>query len=246
MLGEATLTTLLQRVAGAGISRDGWRLYPAHVRLMVERNRGRTTGVVIEMPPGPRHVRWISDDSPDDLGPRAHTESRLLSFPWLVLLIVFVGGELSGFQQAFYRRAPLRSLDDELCLTNLLNVAEGYGQESWICLVNLRRRLARLTWDERIRAVVDHVWQAAYTRSSEVHEGNSAWQRARAIDERFASPATWEEATRKDPYFALEVAWPRSAKPVGDALAGMLDAASPWRPIERAEQLVTLLQRSEA
>jgi len=215
------------------------------VRLMVERRAGEITGVVVEMAPGPRQVRWITDNSRSPLGEQAHYEERHLSFPWIVLVIVFVGGELSNLQQAFYRTAPIESLSDELCYTNLLNVAKGHGQDSWVCLVNLGRHLAPLTWEQRIRAVTDHFWQAAFNRSSEVHEGNSFWGEMRRLDRRLASPAAWEAATRRDPYFALGVPWKRTGYTLGATLERMLEMVAPWRPIERVEHLVTLMQQAE-
>ncbi|HYC24111.1 MAG TPA: hypothetical protein VEI94_15495, partial [Candidatus Bathyarchaeia archaeon] len=216
-----------------------------HVRLMVERGGGQTVGLVIEMPPGPRRVSWIADDSPAPYGPGARYEQRRLSFPWVVLVLVLVDGELSGLQQAFFRNAPIGSLDDELYYTNLLNVAAGYGQESWVCLVKLRGELGELGWDERTRAVIDHFWQASNTRSSEEHEGHSFWSKGRAVDRRFASAAAWEAATLADPYFALSVRWRRAPSRLGATLARMLERAAPRRPIERVEQLVTLIQQDE-
>jgi hypothetical protein len=244
-LGATTVAVLLERAAAAGVEPDRWRLHPRHVRLMAERAGGCVTGVVIEMPPGPREVGWIADDSPAPYGPAARYEPRRLSFPWTVLIAVFAGGELSGQQQAFYRTAPLTSLDDELYFTNLLNVARGYGQESWVCLANLVQPLGALTWDERIATVIAHVWQAQYNRSSEVHEANSYYGTTRDLDPRLASAAAWEAATRAEPYFALEVKWRRAPHTLGETLARMLDAVAPRRPIERVEQLVTLMQRAE-
>jgi hypothetical protein len=241
-LGTLPVRELLARAGAGGDERGRWRLHPPLVRLMAERARGHVVGVVIEMAPGPRHVRWVADGSPG-YGPHSRFETRQLSFPWVVLVVVFVGGELSGHHQAFYRTQPIRSLDDPLCLTNLLNVAAAYRQESWLCLAGLGRSLARLDWDARVHAVVDHVWQAAFTRSAEAHEGNSAWGTHRDLDPRLASPAAWEAATREDPYFTLGVRWPRAPRTLAATLVGMLDDVAPARPIERVEHLVTLMQQ---
>ncbi len=232
------LAEVVRRAVHAGDAPGSWHLHPHQVRLMATRGGGRVTGVVIEMPPGPRLVRWMDDEGGE--------VDRRLAFPWVVLLVVFADGELSGMQQAFYRNAPLCSPDDELCLTNLLNVARGYDQESWICLVNLRRRLARLGWEERVRSVTAHFWQAAFNRSADLAEGNSYWEPARAVDKRVASAEAWEAATAANPYFPLEVRWRRASRPLRSMLEAMLEHVAPWRPIERVEQLVTLMQRDEA
>jgi hypothetical protein len=214
---------------------------------MVEREGGRVVGVVVEMPPEARCVKWIADSSPEDYGPDARYESRRLSFPWVVLVVVFAAGELSGQQQAFFRTAPLASLDDELgftCLLNCANAPAYGGQESWVCLANLTRRLGRLPWPERVKTVTAHFWQAAFNRSSEVHEGNSHWADAGTLDPRLASAATWEAATHDDPYFTLGIRWRRAPHTLGATLARMLDHVAPWRPVERVDQLVTLMQQA--
>ena len=117
----------------------------------------------------------------------------------MVLVIVFVNGQLSNLQQAFYRTKAIDSLDDELQFTNLLNVAQGYDQESWVCLVNLGHCLGEMSWEERILTVTEHFWRAAFNRSSEEHEENSFWESLRGLDERLETPEKWQAATRSDP-----------------------------------------------
>jgi hypothetical protein len=245
-MGGTPVHVLLDRVAATGRPYTDWRLNPPHVRLMVERDGGRLVGTVIEMPPGPRVVKWIADGSDEEYGPDARYETRQLSFPWVVLVIVFANGELSGMQQAFFRNTPLASVDDPLAFTCLLNCADAPaygGQESWVCLANLTRRLGRLSWTARVKTVTDHFWHAAFNRSSEVHEGNSYWHAAGSLDRRLASAEAWEAATRDDPYFALTIPWRRAPRPLGATLAGMLEKLAPWHPVERVEQLVTLMQQ---
>jgi hypothetical protein len=241
---ELPVGELIGRIDALGPPRSRWRLLPRQVRLQVERHGGRTVGLVLEMPPGPRQVRWLPDDSDDPLGDHGRFETPCLSFPWVVVVLVLEDGELCGLQQAFYRTSELRSLDDPLHFTNLLNVAAGYGLESWLCLANLRKRLRTLPLDERLRRITDHFWGAAFTRSAEVHEGNSHWGTRRGIDPRLESVDRWEQATRADPYFTLHVAWPAAPATLGATLEGMLERAAPWRPLESAAQVATLMQRT--
>lgn len=243
-LGSMPLRDLWRAGNGACDARH-WPLYPRQVRLMVERGSRPATGVVIEMPPGPRQVRWIREDSHDPFGPDCEYREYRLSFPWVVLVIVFVNGRLSNLQQAFYRTGPIESLDDDLRFTNLLNVAQGYDQESWVCLVNLHDSLGGMDWERRIRIVTEHFWRAAFNRSAEEHEGNSFWGNLRGLDPRLETPEAWEAATLADPYFTLHVDWPSAPQSLRGTLEHMLDRAAPTRSIERVEQLVTLIQRAE-
>ena len=245
-MGSTPVRHLLDRVVATGSGPATWRIHPPNVRLMAERAGGTVVGVVVEMPPGPRMVKWIADDSPDAFGTDARYCQRRLSFPWVVLFLVFRDGMLTGMQQAFFRSAPIESLDDHLSFTCLLNCAQApayENQESWVCLVALNNRsLRRLSWAARMKAITDHFWHAAFNRSAEMHEGNSYWESAGSIDARLASADAWEEATRTDPYFALQVRWRRASRTVGATLEYMLDRVAPWQPVERLEQLVTLMQ----
>ncbi len=245
-MGVTPVRMLLDAVAAAGQPPETWRIVPLHVRLMVARAGGDVTGVVLETPPGPRVVRWITDDSPRDYGPGTRYETRRLSFPWVVLIVVFAGGELTGIQQAFFRTAPIAALDDELYLTCLPNCARAPAykdQESWVCLANLMRPLEQLSWDERLKAVTDHMFYGAFNRSSEVHEGNSYWGTASDIDPRLKTVEAWEAATAESPYFTLEVPWRRAPQPVAVTLTRMLDAVVPWHAVEHVDHLVTLMQQ---
>ncbi len=246
MMGSTPVRHLLDRVVATGSGPATWRVHPPNVRLMAERAGGTVLGAVIEMPPGPRVVRWIADDSPDAFGAEARYRQRRLSFPWVVLFLVLRDGMLTGMQQAFFRSTPIESLDDHLSFTCLLNCAQAPAyedQESWVCLVALSNRsLRRLSSSARLKAVTDHFWHAAFNRSAEMHEGNSYWESAASIDARLASADAWEEATCADPYFALQVHWRRASRTVGGTLEYMLDRVAPWHPVERVEQLVTLMQ----
>ncbi len=146
-----------------------------------------------------------------------------LAFPFVVLVIAFRGGAITGFQQCFYRCEPLRRLDDELLLPNLYNVAKAYEQLCWLCLANLRKNLAPLDWAEKLRVIWTHTFNAGFNASSERHEGMSYWGAMRKVDPRVASLAAWEEATRKDPLFPLSVQWRPSGRTVGQVMEEMLN-----------------------
>ena len=149
--GKSLVTAPLADVVAA-IVRAGQRLpscgvLPEDVRIWRER-RG-ATAVAIEVPAHARTVRWIADDSPVPFGPATRYRDCFLAFPYVVLLVVFRGAQLTGFQQLYYRREPLTAEgDDALLLPNLYNVAEAYEQR---CLgvppQQLRRRSAR-SWPE--------------------------------------------------------------------------------------------------
>jgi hypothetical protein len=220
-------------------------ILPSGVRLY--RPRGPFVGVAVEVAPQARKVRWIEDDSQQPFGKRARYRERFLAFPYVVLLLVLRGGHPTGWQQLYYRRAPLESeLDQELLLPNLTNVARAYEQRCWLCLQHLARR-PDATLAGTIRATVDHVFNAAFNRSAEVHEGNSYWGTMRDVDPRVATLDAWEEATRQNRWFALEVPWKSAETTASSELAAMLDQLErPLCEAPTASQLAGLVTRAGA
>ncbi len=194
-------------------------LIPQGVRLWYE--RGPAVGVVVEIPAHCRTVRWVPDDSPSPFGAGAKYNNYFISLPYIVLLLVFLDGCLTPYNQLFYRREPLDS-GQTLLLPNLRNVTRAYGLRSWVCLVNLGE-LGRRSWTSKIKSVVNHVLTAGFNLSGEVHEGHSYWGEMRDLDPRVGSMEAWQEATRKNPRFILEVPWKRAGTRAARELMVMLD-----------------------
>jgi hypothetical protein len=214
---EQPLATVVGELVRLARRRPSCPVLPAGVRSWIE--CGDVTAVAVELPPQARMVRWLAAGSQLPFGRGARYERYFIGFPYIVLLLVFRQGELTGYQQLFYRTAPLDE-GEELLLPNLLNVAEAYGQKSWLCLANLRG-VSRLPWPAKIRSVVEHVFGASFNRSSEMHEMNSLWGTmvAAKIDPRVSSVEAWQEATRANPRFALEVSW----RPAGTTMTAELE-----------------------
>jgi hypothetical protein len=213
---------------------------PEGVRFI--RGRGEATVLALEEPPAVRTVRWLSERSPAPYGTRALYQTARLAFPFVVLVVAFRAGALTGYQRCFYRVAPLEKVTDTLLLPNLLNVASGHGQPCWLCLASLTENLACLPWSEKVRVLWNHVFGAAFNRSAEVHEGSSYWGAMRSIDPRHTSLAAWEEASRKDPYFMLGVRWRPLGQTIGEVMDGMLAAVAPSSPLpQTAAGLVPIL-----
>lgn len=214
---------------------------PEGVRII--RRRGDAVVLVIEEKPQLRTVCWLADDSPAPYGQKAVYRTARLAFPFVVIIVALRNGSLTGYQQCFYRTAPLQFLSDPLCYPNLYNVANGYGQPCWLCLANLKKDLSPLAWEERVREIRRHVWGAGFNQSSEVHEGMSYWQTMRRVDSRVSSLAVWEKESERNPFFPLEVKWQPLGKTVGEVtgemLRGVAGVASPASASDLA-QLISL------
>jgi hypothetical protein len=213
---------------------------PDHVRFV--RRRGNATTVVIELQPQVRQVRWIASNSPEDYGPGTRYDYLTLAFPYIVVIILFKEGELSGYQQLFYRTEGISSVDDHLLFPNLLNVAEGYNQKCWLCLANLGP-VGRLSWRRKVEKIIEHTWEAAWNRSSEVHEGNSYWQKMRKanLDPRVISVENWVKATKEDPLFMLKIQWKSADLTIKQVMDSMLSAGYASFPIQSTVDLIPLI-----
>jgi hypothetical protein len=244
-MAEVPLDAFVREIAVASDRRPALGILPPRIRFCCERRDAMA--VVIEVEPQARTVSWLTDESKAPFGRGASYRRYFLSFPYIILLVVFRSGGITGFQQLYYRTAPLggertthHREDEELLLPNLYNVAEGHGQRCWLCLQFLPD-VSRMPWPEKIDAIVDHVFSASFNQSSERHEGNSYWGSTREIDPRVQTLEAWEKATRENHRFALEVPWKPAGETATGVLMGMLDrVAEPFRP-SRATDLAGLL-----
>ena len=243
LTATAPLADFVRGVARAGAAeRDV--LLPPGVRLM--KRRGKVIALALELAPQARTVRWLADDSEAPFGKQACYRDAFLAFPYVVVLLVLHGAQLTGQQQLYYRRAPLEAPDDPLLLPNLYNVADGHGQRCWLCLQNVE---VEPDWSpaQSATAALEHIFGAAFNRSSEVHEGNSYWGAMQQLDSRVASVEAWEEATRADRFFPLQVAWRNADTSAAAELDRMLDQVDQGLPAEpTATDLAGLVTRAGA
>jgi len=209
------------------------------------RGRGDAVTLVIETQPSVRTVRWLADESPVPFGKNAVYRTACLAFPFVILIVTFRAGGLTGLQQCFYRTEPLEKFTDSLLLPNLYNVAEAYGQKCWLCLANLQTDLRPLCWNEKVRVLRSHLWGGAWNKSSEHHEGNSYWGTMRGLDPRLKSLGAWEKATRQDPLFALKVQWKPLGRTVTEIVDEMLAKVAPRPTPVTAAHLAQVLSLSK-
>lgn len=235
----APLKQFIEAIVPRGDSLELTEAIPDGVRFL--RSRGPVTVVVIEDLPQVRTVRWLADESPEPFGRGAIYRTARLAFPFVIVVVAFRRGGLTGFQQCFYRTERLRTLGDELLLPNLYNVSTAYRQQCWLCLANINRDLTPLSWNEKVLEVRRHMWAAGFNKSSWIHERSDFCQAMRGLDRRIQSLDAWEEATRADPFFALQVKWRAAGCTIGGLMDQMLEGAGSPRPQHSFNDLVRVL-----
>jgi hypothetical protein len=195
-------------------------------------------GVILvhEGEPSVRRLRWLADDSPAPYGKEAVYREVSLAMPYVLVLAVFRRSgdglyRLTGDSEAFFRPAPVDSLDARLQFPALLNCSsvedEPSKPRSWLCVQHLRAERAMAGDDDGARLrlglaeLMRHFWEAGFNQSSEMHEGSSWYAETvkAGVDPRVGSLAAWEQATTEDPNFVLDVPW----LDAGHTLGQMLD-----------------------
>lgn len=215
------LPRLLERT-GPGIS-TGPVILPAGVKSI--QSRGQITLWIWEQPPTIQRLSWIAANSPKPYGPGTKYRWVRIALPYLIIAAAFVRDSsgypvVFGKDECFFRNAPLKSLNDELCYPGLLNCSlwnDGkpmYGYPlSWICTQHLKANKQMESPDIGDRyqggfeAVRYCLLETSFNLSSEHHEGNSWFSKTKQVDPRISSIEKWEENTKKDPLFVLDVPW---------------------------------------
>lgn len=220
-LGQESFT---RGIAQFSMPPPGFSPIPRGVRF--DKWAGLSGVLVVELEPSVHTVRWIKDLDQElsqeeaPYGLDAKYEERTLALPFVVLVLPFYQGVLqTRFCQVFYRNTALEGWDDKLLMTNLLNVAHGYGFTSWLCMVRYNQKPG-IGWQKAVEDAIRYFLWAAFNRSSEVYERNSHYSTAREllVDRRISSVASWEKASREDPSFMTKIPWPETGHTVRSAV----------------------------
>jgi hypothetical protein len=220
--GESARLSLDQLLSKIGPQSHGTGdvILPDGVKAVI--GNGATTLWVHETPPGLHRLVWIAADSPVPFGKGAIYRNVTLSLPYLIIFCIFEPGPggmpvLSHANECFFRNAPLKSFDDELHYPALLNCSKFARQAnrplSWICTQYLTpdafRPIANPAerFQKGFNALKHCLLETGFNYSSEEHEASSWFTESRTIDPRVNTVEAWEEASAKDPLFALEVPW---------------------------------------
>ena len=208
-------------------------ILPDGVKCVVPVPGGLT--LVHQTPPQVYSFKWIANDSEAEYGPGTRYRSVRLGLPYMIVFAVFAttgrrGTVLSQRNECFFSNEPLetKGIDTPLHYPALLNCSKLSAEAhplSWICTQYLDKKefRARPTMDASLReglgALLRHLLESGFNRSSEHHEGASGFSASvdAKIDPRIATVDDWEKATHEDPLFVLSVPWLPVGMTVRDA-----------------------------
>jgi len=178
--------TLLNESRGGSKTREV-RVLPQGTRFHIR--KGDYDFLVIEQAPSVRTISVSSGLSRDDN--RTHFN---LAFPYVVFLLVFKEERMIQ-QYTSYRAKPLESLEDVLCRPNLSNM-DGLR----MCTGFKGHEVDGLI--ARTNEVVGHFWTSQFNT-----DWTDNFERYSSQQETLKSFAIWEENSKKNPLFVLDVDW---------------------------------------
>jgi hypothetical protein len=172
--------------------------------------KGDKTVFVIEQVPQVRTLNWTDMDDGGD--------KWKLGFPYVVFVIVFRGEAVSTWEcKVFYRNQPLgngNGEDDRLYRVNLANVYD-HGE---ICTGDMR--VSGTTLAAKAESFVAEFWRSWFNHDLT----NETFFPAAEKNPQVASLEKWQEETRKNPLFPLEVKWIR-ARNLSEVMSDEPDAS---------------------
>ncbi len=236
------LESLFKQVAGNRLT-TGDFILPDGVKAVIP--RGPLTVCVLECPPGLHSLTWIAEDSPVGYGSGIRYRQMRLALPYLIILAAFeIDGsgplQISPQIGCFFRNAPLKSLDEELCYPALLNCyGRGPGGPhsfSWVCTAGLRAssKICSAPVGERLCASLEVVRQYVLETGfnhSDGQGGRASWfEASRTLDRRLNTVEAWRDASALDPLFVLDVPWIKSGYSVRQAVERISPASRRGSP----------------
>lgn len=244
--GERPLEDWSRAIAGEGASRLPWTigLAPVGLPLRAIHHRNGRYVFLVEYPPQVRTMPWIREDSPEPYGFEATYRDVSIALPYVVFFWAVTEQGCLSQSSVFFRTEPLarRDYQDALLDCHFLNCSAAprrTGVYCWICSQHMRSEMKSSgeTPLEFVAGCTENFFFAASNLSSEHHEGNSFFGkgtkgRAAISDNRVRTVRAWEEASREDPRFVLEVPWNPSGYTVArvfDELTGAQEEIWPFR-----------------
>jgi hypothetical protein len=192
--------------------------------------------LVVEHPPQCRTLRVSGGKK----GANDYQTFRL-AFPYIIYALTFYRGDFEEMKM-FFRKQTLTSLRDILYHTNLPNVRgePGHYGSQRVCLRYRPEMLEGVPLAEAVPALIEFFWSTGFNQDIT----NSAFERARRLDPRFAEFEAWETASRENPLFPLEVEW----EPAGRDLPGLWAEClklhgETGEPVANADELADILYR---
>lgn len=199
---------------------------------------GNMTIMVFEIPPQIHSVKWTTAKDPGS-DTKKNYKQRSISLPYIVILAPFQkhpgkGLILHSSPECYFSNSPIKTLEDQISFPALLNCSRHKTNPdgrplSWICtqylnyaeVSNVAEENARIRLS--MKRLIECLLYTGFNFSSEQNEGDSWYSEfcRKSKDERFINLDKWEEATKTDPTFVMDVDWIPTGKSVKEIIDRM-------------------------
>lgn len=123
-----------------------------------------------------------------------------LAFPYMIFIINFDNYDCFKGLKVYYRVHPLKSLDDYLLTTNLLNVST----DGSVCIGEMTESVNRMSLNERAELILSMFWNNEFN-----NDIISSYQLYEKIPEVYYF-MMWRHFSKVDPLFIFSVNWNKS------------------------------------
>lgn len=238
--------------AARGIPARTLGLMPENFPLRALHTQNNFLLFLLEYPPGVRTLAWTREGVKPKGVPEPRWREATVALPYVLFFITVQGGRYLGKSSVYFRNERIRAADftDTLSDCHFFNCSpQAYGVYCWMCSTSLPPAVQPTqSLPAFVASVIDNFWFTGFNYSSEHNEGNSFFGLGRKggkkqiPDARVQTIEAWEEATARDPGFAVTVPWNPSPRTVRDVFAELtaVGSGSAW-PFRTAGDLGNLI-----
>jgi hypothetical protein len=159
-----------------------------------------------------------------------------LAFPYVYFVMVF-DNEKYAFQEIYFRNKPLTSVREHVYVAPLPNVFYEKGTNNLrICMGGNNFR-AEVQQESSITRQAEFIIGEFWQRTFNADTGSDGCSK---IDKRLKDYATWQENTTKDPFFILDVDWPKG-KTIKGVVETILDQRKQSEELDLVDQNIRTL-----
>ena len=214
---RALLARLMQEIKRRPVISSNIETPLLFTRSRYYASRGKVEASVIEEYPQIRKFSWTATNKTKGV-PGGGLE---LAFPIVVFIFTFDNGQLmvsSGkYPRCFYRTSPIASPHDELyhtCLPQVSSVTNGVIPEFPVPKTLVMR--------EQISSYLELFWSYPFSEQTDVENDFMLCLEKKAIN----SAADWHKKSLDNPYFPMNIAWPKYRLKIGTAVDDLLMKAN--------------------
>ena len=96
-----------------------------------------------------------------------------------------------------------------------------------------------MDWTQQLDALLGHIWNGGFNRSSEFHEGSSWYGESEGVHKDLHPIENWEKATKANEVFALGVPWKQVPLTVGELMDHLFEEHGASNPTMRRSKSKT-------